>query len=114
MLSVRDTVIAVNPVIQDSSPLWLRRRVGGANIPTLHHTEQNNIDEIELNDQENNEIFTSKWSYMGGMIIVGSIVLYLLNRWNCLITKRHSRRKRTVGRLRRVIQTISLRRVPQM
>ncbi|CAK9822443.1 Membrane-bound transcription factor site-1 protease [Anthophora retusa] len=114
LLSVGDTIVAVNPVLQDSSPLWLRRRVGGANIPTLHHERENHIDELKQNDQNNSEIFTSKWSYMAGIIIVGSVFLYLLNRWNCLITKRHSRRKRTVGRLRRVIQTISLRKVPQM
>lgn len=113
-MSVGDTIVAVNPVLQDSSPLWLRRRVGGANIPTLHHADRNNIDELKQNDQDNDIILTSKWSYMGGIIIVASIFFYLLNRWNCLITKRHSRRKRTVGRLRRVIQTISLRRVPQM
>lgn len=113
-MSVGDTIVAINPVLQDSSPLWLRRRVGGANIPTWHHAEQNNIDGLKQNDQENNIIFINKWSYVAGIIIVGSIFLYLLNRWNCLITKRHSRRKRTVGRLRRVIQTISLRRVPQM
>ncbi|XP_060826066.1 membrane-bound transcription factor site-1 protease [Bombus pascuorum] len=114
LLSVGDTIVAINPVLQDSSPLWLRRRVGGANIPTLHHADRNNIDELKQNDQDNGIILTSKWSYMGGIIIVASIFFYLLNRWNCLITKRHSRRKRTVGRLRRVIQTISLRRVPQM
>ncbi|XP_043793205.1 membrane-bound transcription factor site-1 protease [Apis laboriosa] len=114
LLSVGDTIIAINPVLQDSSPLWLRRRVGGANIPTLHHAERNNIDELKQNDQDNSVTFTRKWNYMAGIIIIGSIFFYLLNRWNCLITKRHSRRKRTVGRLRRVIQTISLRRVPQM
>ncbi|XP_003696264.1 membrane-bound transcription factor site-1 protease [Apis florea] len=114
LLSIGDTIIAINPVLQDSSPLWLRRRVGGANIPTLHHAEQNNIDELKQNDQDNSVTFTRKWNYMAGIIIIGSIFFYLLNRWNCLITKRHSRRKRTVGRLRRVIQTISLRRVPQM
>lgn len=112
-MSIGDTIIAINPVLQDSSPLWLRRRVG-ANIPTLHHAEQNNIDELKQNDQDNSVTFTRKWNYMAGIIIIGSIFFYLLNRWNCLITKRHSRRKRTVGRLRRVIQTISLRRVPQM
>ncbi|XP_043255245.1 membrane-bound transcription factor site-1 protease isoform X3 [Colletes gigas] len=114
LLSVRDTIVAVNPALQDASPLWLRRRVGGANIPTLHHAEQNNIDELDQTDENNSEIFTSKWSYVAGIIIVGVIVLYLLNQWNCLISKRHSRRKRTVGRLRRVIQTISVRKVPQM
>lgn len=113
MLSVGNTIVAVNPVLQDTSPLWLRRRVG-ANIPTLHHAERNIIDEVEQSDENNSELFTSKWSYMAGIIIVGSIALYLLNQWNCLISKRHSRRKRAVGRLRRVIQTISVRRVPQM
>ncbi|XP_031843340.1 membrane-bound transcription factor site-1 protease [Nomia melanderi] len=114
LLSVGNTIVAVNPVLQDTSPLWLRRRVG-ANIPTLHHAERNNIiDELEQSDENNSELFTSKWSYMAGIIIVGSIALYLLNQWNCLISKRHSRRKRAVGRLRRVIQTISVRRVPQM
>ncbi|XP_017891773.1 membrane-bound transcription factor site-1 protease isoform X1 [Ceratina calcarata] len=114
LLSVGDQIIAINPVLQDSSPLWLRRRVGGANVPTLHHAERINIDDLKQSEQDDSIIFTSKWTYMIGVLIVGSIFLYLLNRWNCLITKRHSRRKRTVGRLRRVIQTISLRRVPQM
>lgn len=111
-----DTIIAANPILQDSNPLWLRRRVGGANIPTLHHAEERNdvIAELEQNDQDNSEIFASKWSYMAGIIILGSIVLYVLNRWNYLISKRHSRRKRAGGRLRKVIQTISVRRVPQM
>ncbi|CAK9813875.1 Membrane-bound transcription factor site-1 protease [Anthophora quadrimaculata] len=59
LLSVGDTIVAVNPVLQDSSPLWLRRRVGGANIPTLHHERENHIDELKQNDQNNSEIFTS-------------------------------------------------------
>lgn len=110
-----DTIVAINPVLQDSSSLWLKRRVGGANVPTLHHAERNDITaDLEQNDEDNSEIFTSKWSYVAGIIIVGSIILYLLNRWNYLISKRHSRRKRAVSRLRRVIQTISVRRVPQM
>lgn len=115
LLSVGDTIVAINPVLQDSSSLWLKRRVGGANVPTLHHAERNDITaDLEQNDEDNSEIFTSKWSYVAGIIIVGSIILYLLNRWNYLISKRHSRRKRAVSRLRRVIQTISVRRVPQM
>lgn len=57
---------------------------------------------------------TARSGYLAAFLLFGAILLCLLYRWNCLSAKRHSRRKRAVGRIRRVIQAIAVRRVPPM
>ncbi|XP_014489170.1 PREDICTED: membrane-bound transcription factor site-1 protease [Dinoponera quadriceps] len=117
VLSVSNTMNMGNPMLQEETDaLWLKRRVGGASIPTLQNVGVGSVayDGIQDVQQENlNPVIVNQWSFILGIIIVVIFIVYLWNQ--CLVTKRHSRRKRTVGRIRRIIQAIvAMRRVPQM
>lgn len=112
LLSIGDTISAVNSVLQDTETMWLKRRAGGASIPTLQHLD---IDIMVYDVTENhgdNRIVGYQWKYIAVMIIIAIFIIYLLNRWKCLGSKRHSCRKRIIVRIRRVIQTIAMRRIP--
>ncbi|EZA58379.1 hypothetical protein DMN91_005650 [Ooceraea biroi] len=110
--SIKDIMSAVNPVLQDTDTLWLKRRVGGASIPTLqdHHIDITAYDMKE--NQSDNQMIQYRWSYIIVTMIIVVVIVYLLNQWKCLVSKRHSRRKRTIGRIRRAIQAIAIRRIP--
>ncbi|XP_012285406.1 membrane-bound transcription factor site-1 protease [Orussus abietinus] len=116
LLSVSDNVIAAVPIPQDSGSSWIRRRGGGVNNVIRHHSGLNNvIAGVKMESLENDRWFhVNQWGFLAGMILLGGILFYMLNRWGYCIPRRHSRRKRAVGRLRRVIQAIAIRRVPQM
>jgi len=100
---------AVNPVLQDTDTLWLKRRVGGASISTLQDLD---ID-ITAYDMKENQINNQmiEWTYIIATIIIVMVIVYLLNQWKCLVSKKHSRRKRTISRIRRAIQAIAIRRI---
>lgn len=91
--------------------MWLKRRVGGASIASTPVEHFNNMvyDRIGNGD---NQIVGYQWKYIAIVIIITIFIVYLLNRWKCLGTKRHSCRKRTIVRIRRIIQTIAMRRIP--
>ncbi|XP_032675989.1 membrane-bound transcription factor site-1 protease [Odontomachus brunneus] len=116
VLSVSNTMNMGNPVLQEETDaLWLKRRVGGASIPTLQNMGVGSVTyDVDRVVEEDKPAIVNQWSFILGIIIVVTFVVYLWNQWTCLVTKRHSRRKRTVGRIRRVIQAIAMRRVPQM
>jgi hypothetical protein len=103
---------AVNPVLQDTDTLWLKRRVGGASISTLQDLD---IDitayDMKENQMINNQMIEYPWSYIIAIIIIVIIIVYLLNQWKSLVSKKHSRRKRTISRIRRAIQAIAIRRI---
>ncbi|EFN76885.1 membrane-bound transcription factor site-1 protease [Harpegnathos saltator] len=115
VLSVSNTMNIGSPVLhEETDALWLKRRVGGASIPTLQNIGVDNMAyDVEAIEEENS-VIVNQWSFILGIIIVVILVVYLWNQWAYLVTKRHSRRKRTVGRIRRLIQAIAMRRVPQM
>ncbi|XP_043464380.1 membrane-bound transcription factor site-1 protease [Leptopilina heterotoma] len=112
--SLKESVVAMVPLPQNSKS-WIRRRGGGVISDTLNQIDSYSsiIEESTTNDQ------TKKWlniklpSYAALTMIICGILIYALNRWGLCGVKR-SRRKRTIGRLRRIIQVITVRKVPQM
>lgn len=115
VLSVSNTANAGNPVPQEETDaLWLKRRVGGASIPTLRNTGVGSAAYDADRVEEDKAAIAGQWSFVLGIMIAVTFVAYLWNQWTRLLTKRHTRRKRAVGRIRRVIQAIAMRRVPQM
>nr|XP_050867945.1 membrane-bound transcription factor site-1 protease isoform X2 [Vespula vulgaris] len=112
LLSVGSGIMAANPIPQEDS-LWLKRHIG-ASVPFLYNNNLNGVvNNIKQNEQDH-QVIVNQWYYIVIIIMVCVILFCLLNRWNWLIFRRHSRRKRTVGKLRRVIQAIAMRQVPQM
>lgn len=112
ILSVGDAISAGNSVLQDTETLWLKRRVGGASIPTLQHLD---IDIMAYDVTENhgdNQMVEYQWNYIVVIIIIVIFIVYLLNRWKCLGTKRHLCRKRTIVKIGRAIQTIAMPKLP--
>ncbi|XP_066582783.1 membrane-bound transcription factor site-1 protease isoform X2 [Prorops nasuta] len=129
LLSIGDT--AAISLSEDPNSLWFKRQVAG-NIPFISEVRLRN-DQEELGmkneedekdhevkddefEQKNKKISSERisWSFIIGIVILGAVFVYLLSHWYCLIFKRHSRRKRTVSKLRRVVQTIAIRRIPQI
>lgn len=112
--SLKESVVAMVPLPQNSKS-WIRRRGGGVISDTLNQIDSYSsiIEESTTKDQ------TKKWlniklpSYAALTMIICGILIYALNRWGLCGVKR-SRRKRTIGRLRRIIQVITVRKVPQM
>lgn len=111
ILLVGDAISAVNSVLQDTETLWLKRRVGGASISTLQHSDTDNM-AYNVTENHGNQMVKYQWNYIIVIIIIVILIVYLLNRWKCLGSKRHSCRKRTIVRIRRVIQTIAMPRIP--
>lgn len=91
--------------------MWLKRRVGGASIPTMQQLDSDISYDMTENHGDN-RLVGYRWKYIAAMIIIVIFIVYLLNRWKCLGSKRHSCRKRTIVKIRRVIQTIAMRRIP--
>lgn len=113
VVSIEDSINAVNSGLQDSEMrMWLKRRVGGASIASIpvEHLDIDNIANVIENGD--NQIVGYQWKYIPIVIITIILIVYLLNRWKCLGTKRHFCRKRTIIRIRRIIQTIAMRRIP--
>ncbi|XP_011631233.1 LOW QUALITY PROTEIN: membrane-bound transcription factor site-1 protease [Pogonomyrmex barbatus] len=108
LLPIGDTMSAVNSVLQDTDTLWLKRRVGGASMPTLHLDIDVMTYDVKEN-QGNEQVIVYQWSYIIIIIIIMIIIIYL---WNCLGLNRHSRRKRTILRLFRAIRALVVRRIP--
>ncbi|EFN75041.1 Membrane-bound transcription factor site-1 protease [Camponotus floridanus] len=114
VISIEDSINAVNSGLQDSEMrMWLKRRVGGASIAStpVEHSDIDNI-AYDVIGNEDNQIVGYQWKYIAIVIITTIFIVYLLNRWKYLGTKRHSCRKRTIVRIRRIIQTIAMRRIP--
>lgn len=113
LLSVGSGIMAANPVSQEQDSLWLKRHIG-ASVPFFYNNDlSRGINNMEQNQQDH-LVVVNQWYYVVVIVIIGVILFCILNRWNWLIFKRHSRRKRTVGKLRRVIQAIAMRQMPQM
>lgn len=80
----------------------------------MQHIDLDNMAYDTEENHEDSRVIGNQWNYIIGTIIIVIVILYLLNQFGCLRSKRHSRRKRTVGRIRRVIQAIAIRRIPRM
>ncbi|XP_020286864.1 membrane-bound transcription factor site-1 protease isoform X2 [Pseudomyrmex gracilis] len=115
VLPIGDTINAENPILQDMNTLWLKRRVGGASIPTFQNLDDDMMMDYMKETVEDN--LNSQVSYQTFIIVTILMVISfgcLLYLWTVLPFRRHSRRKRTIGsRLRRVIQGITVRRIPR-
>ncbi|XP_044021354.1 membrane-bound transcription factor site-1 protease [Aphidius gifuensis] len=100
------------PVIGDDST-WIRRRGGGLNnqIPVDLDITLNNDKEINNNYQFFNLRY---WSFNIGIILIIILLIMIFKQWIFCGTKRPARRKRTIGRIQRVIQAITNYRVPQI
>ncbi|KAK0161115.1 hypothetical protein PV327_009627 [Microctonus hyperodae] len=114
---IGDAVAAVASLPQDTDHTWLKRRGGGG----LHNNLQFDLEPIiSHNNKFTRHSDNDEWSYMNQwnfiilIIIILVIIIFLLRNWLFCIGKRSTRRKRTIGRLRRVIQAIAIHRVPQI
>jgi len=107
LLSISDTISAVNSVLQDTDTLWFKRRVG-VNIPTLQHLDTDIMVYDTKEDQEE-QIIIYQWSYVIIIVIIVVVIVYLCNH---LGLNRHSRRKRTILRIFRAIRALVVRRIP--
>lgn len=100
---------AVNSVLQDTDTLWLKRRVGGASIPTLQHFNTD-ILAYDINENQGDEqVIVYQWNYVIVIVIIVIVIVYLCNY---LGLNRHSRRKRTVLRIFRTIRALVVHRIP--
>ncbi|XP_057334911.1 membrane-bound transcription factor site-1 protease [Microplitis mediator] len=114
LLSVEEQVDAV-PLSPDADPTWLLRRRGGTGY---NSHPQFNL-EVESTDIEpvptKYSLFLNSWTFYLTMTIIIILSLTLLRKLlsNCL-GKRQLKRKRVMGRLRRILQTLTVSRVPQM
>lgn len=100
---------AVNSVLQDTDTLWLKRRVGGASIPTLQHLDIDIMAYDMKENQRDEQVIVYHWSYVIAIIIIMIVIVYLCNY---LGLTRHSRRKRTILRIFRAIRALVVRRIP--
>ncbi|XP_046428490.1 membrane-bound transcription factor site-1 protease isoform X2 [Neodiprion fabricii] len=117
LLSVGDSFIVAVPQLQDSDSSWSRRRGGNVNGAVPHYSGGKNTDFEEIDEEiRDTGWWTTReqWRLLAGIIALGVAMLCAFSRWGCCTSKRHPRRKRATGRLRRVIQAIATRRVPQM
>ncbi|XP_063990633.1 membrane-bound transcription factor site-1 protease [Diachasmimorpha longicaudata] len=114
LLSIGDYLPA--PVVhQESESTWFKRRNGGGNDQTFAV----NLEPIDESSGFHEKIkhrwlYISQWTFMLAVIIICVIMISVIRNWMTCGVKRPSRRKRTMGKLRRVIQAIAVHRVPQM
>lgn len=103
------------PLPQNSKSSWIRRRGGGLNSDTLDQMDSYNIvQDSTVDNKDSEEWFNTRLqSYAVITVLAFGILFFVVNRWGWCGTKR-ARRKRTIGRLRRVIQAITVRKVTQM
>lgn len=100
---------AVNSVLQDTDTLWLKRRVGGASIPTLQHLDTDILTYDMKENQADEQVIVYQWSYIIVIVIIMIVIVYLCNY---LGLNRHSRRKRTILRIFRAIRALVVHRIP--
>ncbi|XP_014609822.1 PREDICTED: membrane-bound transcription factor site-1 protease [Polistes canadensis] len=105
LLSVDSGIIAANPIPPEDS-LWFKRHIGANNVPLLYNNDLNGVVHKKQNEQDFQAIW-NEWYYVVIIIMIVTLLLCFLNRCNWVIFRRHSRRKRTVGKLRRLIQTFN-------
>lgn len=100
--------------LPQNSKSWIRRRGGGVISDNLNQIDSYNIIEESTNNDKSKKWLNIKLpSYAAVTVIICGVLIYAFNRWGICGVKR-SRRKRTIGRLRRIIQVITIRKVPQM
>ncbi|XP_011879959.1 PREDICTED: membrane-bound transcription factor site-1 protease [Vollenhovia emeryi] len=109
LLSIGDTMNAVNLVLQDTDTLWLKRRVGGASISTLQHLDTDILAYDTKENQGDEQTIVHQWSYVIIIVVIVIVVVYLCNH---LGLNRHSRRKRAILRIFRAIRALVVRRIP--
>lgn len=109
LFSIGDTMSAVNSVLQDTDTLWLKRRVGGASIPTLQHLDTDILTYDMKENQADEQVIVYQWSYIIVIVIIMIVIVYLCNY---LGLNRHSRRKRTILRIFRAIRALVVHRIP--
>lgn len=102
------------PLPQDSDSLWNHRRRNGIKINPLVPLD-NFIYEEDINNEVNEEVSNILWTNDQNqkslliLVIITGIIILIVHQLCC--TKRY-RRNRTVGKLQRVIQAITVKRVP--
>ncbi|XP_071579996.1 membrane-bound transcription factor site-1 protease isoform X1 [Temnothorax nylanderi] len=109
LLSIGDTMSAANSVVQDTDTLWLKRRVGGASIPTLQNLDTDILAYDTKENQGDEQIIVYQWKYV---ILIVIIVIAFVYLYNHLGLNRHSRRKRIILRIFRAIRALVVRRIP--
>lgn len=100
---------AVNSVLQDTDTLWLKRRVGGASIPTLQHLDTDILTYDIKENQGDEQVIVYQWSYIIVIVIIMIVIVYLCNY---LGLNRHLRRKRIILRIFRAIRALVVHRIP--
>lgn len=113
-----DPLIVAVPISHDKDALWFKRQNGGGAI-NMKELNPNFIDDIKNEeDQSYDQDIIAYWkslTYLTIVIIVSLTFFFcIVSRYKFFFRRRHPRRKHPVGRLRRVIQTIALRRVPHI
>ncbi|XP_077257506.1 uncharacterized protein LOC143894757 [Temnothorax americanus] len=108
LLSIGDTMSAANSVVQDTDTLWLKRRVGGASIPTLQNLDTDILAYDTKENQGDEQIIVYQWKYVILIVIIVIAFVYLCNH---LGLNRHSRRKRIILRIFRAIRALVVRRI---
>lgn len=110
LLSVGNPLIAGASQPQDSDSLWSHRRRNGINplvpLDNFIYEEDN-----QLNEDASNVLWTNDQNQKSLLILVilTGIIILIVHQLCC--TKRH-RRNRAVGKIQRVIQAITVKRVP--
>ncbi|XP_012267422.2 membrane-bound transcription factor site-1 protease [Athalia rosae] len=119
LLSVGEGFIVAVPQLQELDSTWPKRRSGSTNVGIPQYSGGGNSDDRngeEEGRKAERRWWTTReqWRLLAGIIALGIAILCAFSRWGCCTAKRHPRRKRATGRLRRVIQAIAIRRVPQI
>ncbi|XP_077282692.1 uncharacterized protein LOC143908776 isoform X1 [Temnothorax americanus] len=109
LLFIGDTMSAANSVVQDTDTLWLKRRVGGASIPTLQNLDTDILAYDTKENQGDEQIIVYQWKYVILIVIIVIAFVYLCNH---LGLNRHSRRKRIILRIFKAIRALVVRRIP--
>ncbi|KAG8041496.1 hypothetical protein G9C98_002789 [Cotesia typhae] len=115
ILSVEEQADAV-PLSPDADPTWVLRRRGGTGYNS-HPQFSLEIEQtyIEPVTSTKYSLPLNSWTFYLTVTIISILTMILLKRLlsNCL-RKRQLKRKRVIGRLRRVFQALAVSRVPQM
>lgn len=117
LLSIADQLaVGAVPYPEDSDSTWFKRR-GGGGLPVIHYEVADVVQTARSNQLpigQGHWTDNNRWILIALVIGMCAIFLYAFNNWLCCNAKRPTRRKRAIGRLRRVIQAIAVRRVPQL
>ncbi|XP_014212506.1 membrane-bound transcription factor site-1 protease [Copidosoma floridanum] len=106
-----NSLLVAVPTFQDSDPLWNHKR---NKIKIVTIIPYDKIINQHDNDSEDS-LYQKKFGYLSYICIVMILVALILviNKWHCCTAINRLRRNRTIGRLQRVMQVITIR-VPKI